>query len=74
MSNNDLPNFKFDPNNPVHGPHADGLAGTSFGSHHIRIDGRGSIFNDDLRFSNRFMRDNGMIDPRATAMGGLIHK
>jgi len=57
----------------AHGPHADGIAKTSFGSHQIRVTPYGSILDDELNFSNRFL-SNGMPDPRLTSMGGYVRK
>lgn len=69
----------------AHGEHVDLIAGTSFGSHQVRVGIGGEIVDDQCNFSNRFgggrfidrngvLNDrclsNGMPDPRGTGMGG----
>jgi len=57
----------------AHGHHADGIAGTSFGSHQMRFDRNGVLISDQLNFrgGDRFdVLANGMPDPRGTGHGG----
>lgn len=53
----------------AHGKHADLIAGTSFGSHQMRIDPYGNVIDEQLNFSKNFLRAE---DPRCTAMGGYV--
>jgi len=77
----DLPKFHIatNPNEiAAHGPHADGIGRTSFGSHQVRVGPNGLIFDDQVNFNKGF--DNDLAgrshgwgldaDPRCTAMGG----
>lgn len=59
----------------AHGPHADGVAKTSYGSHQIRVNPFGFCYDDQHNFSNDFLghRHGGFgldADPRCTGMGG----
>lgn len=54
----DLPKFSIDGNSKKHGPHADGLAETSFGSDQVRVGPDGKIIDGQLNFSGRL--DDGL--------------
>ncbi len=53
-----------------HGVHADGIAGTSYGSHQIRVDPHGYPFDDQHNFRGGDKHCISNNDPRGTAHGG----